>query len=114
MKKTVARLALVVAAVAGFAATPANADVVYISSDGTFHNISETELTPLYGAPIVERTFINSAVVEPVYETHVLTQPAVIPTTVEMTQPVMIERVAEPRRSLFNLRLFPLFDFSLF
>lgn len=121
MKKSFAAALLAASAVIGLSLTPASAEVVYLNSGGVWHTLDNdtftTQIAPTsvvetteFGEPtFVERTLINSAVMEPMTTTRVLTSPQVI-----QTQPVLIDRVERDRGHLLHLNLFPLVDFSLF
>lgn len=116
MKKTLVGVALAATAVLGLAAAPANADIRYISSDGSAHNISSNQhLMPTFRAPMVERSLVNSAVIDPgMVQTQVLTQPAVFQPVISTPRVVSAPVVVDDDRSLFRLQLWPLIDFSLF
>ncbi len=91
MKKTLVGIALAATAAIGITAMPVNADV-------------------LYGTPgMTHRSIVRPVVVTPMYESRVISHPAVLaPRT--FVQPTVVQR----DNSLLRLRLWPLLDFRLF
>jgi hypothetical protein len=108
MSKRIAGFLVAATAVVGFASA-ANADVLYINSDGSMSNISTDVMVP--STTVVTPTLL------PTTTTQVITQPAVIDTTpviqtpVVQTQPVLIDR---ERRHLLDIGLPGLFGIHLF
>jgi hypothetical protein len=102
MKKTLFGLAAV--AIVGLATLPANADVVYINSDGSMSTLGTSSVMTV---PTTTTQIITQpAVIDPVLTTPTVVQPTVI------SEPVMIER--RHRQHLLNVGLPGLFGVHLF
>jgi hypothetical protein len=144
MKKTLVGIALAATATIGIFSGPANAQSLFIDSDGIVQ--ISPDMVPL-AEPIIEREMVNSAVIVPedglfhrllevdvmtrpavIERTEVITQPAVIEPVQVLTQPAVVEPVQivtpiiesqpvlieEDRDGLFRLKLGPLLDLKLF
>lgn len=117
MKKTFVGIVAATFAVVGLASA-AKADLLYIDSNGMSHYLStDIDVTPMSVttvSPIVERTLVSPAVIEPMpLQTHIITSPAVVqPVTTTLSDPVVIDRT--DRRGLFHFGLWPLIDLNLF
>lgn len=117
MSKTLAGFLVAATAVVGLASA-ANAQVLYINSDGSMSTVS-TDVMPLSSTLGCSTCPITTDVLT---QPAVITHPAVIDTAPVVTSPVLTTPIIQtspvffdrPRRSLFHLGVGDLFNLRLF